>query len=242
MAAVLASGPDAVVSHESAGALWGLLPSEREKEPVHVTTMGADRGRRPGICPHRVAVLPDTERAFVVGVPVTSPARTLVDLAVRLRPRRLEQAMAEAERRDLTDRTEVAALLDCGPLRKGATTLRSLLAIENRPAFTRSSAEERFLALTRKGGLPVPAVNEKVGTTEVDFLWRSEGVTVEVDGFAYHSSRGTFEKDRRRDARLAARGFQVVRVTWRQLTEEPHSVLVRLAQILALARAKGEGP
>ena len=93
-----------------------------------------------------------------------------------------------------------------------------------------------MLELIDMGGLPTPETNILVGESEVDFLWRSERVIAEVGGFAYHSSRREFENDRLRDCRLAAMGFRVVRVTWRQLTEEAHAVLVRLAQTLILAR------
>lgn len=236
MAAALACGPGAAVSHENAARLWGLLPAEPGRGPVHVTIPGADRGRRPGIRPHRVASLPDDERALLEGVPLTAPARTLVDIAGRVRPRALEQALAEAERNGLADLGDVAALLERRPHVRGAAALRRLLASCREPALTRSSAEEQLLALIRSGGLPAPETNVQVGGSEVDFLWRDAGVVVEVDGFAYHSSRRNFESDRRRDARLAARGLRVIRLTWRQLVDEPQAVLVRLAQILALAR------
>lgn len=237
MAAVLACGPGSVVSHESAAALWGLLRGEGDGAPVHVTVPGTDRGRRPGIRRHKVADLPAEHAALDDGVPVTSPARTIVDLAARARPRALEQALAEAERRELANLEDVAAALERVPWTTGVPVLRQLIADKGRLALTRSEAEERLLALVRKGGLRPPETNVRVGRNEVDFLWRSERVVVEVDGFAHHSSRRIFENDRRRDARLAALGLRVVRVTWRQLTKEPHAVLARLAQVLVLARA-----
>jgi hypothetical protein len=145
------------------------------------------------------------------GVPVTTPPRTLVDLAAWVRPQMLEQAIAEAERSGLAELDDVAAVLERGSRARGAPLLRRLI-MGGRPAFTRSAAEERFLALIRKGGLPSPETNVPVGGTEVDFLWRSERVVVEVDGFAYHSSRRAFESDRRRDARLASLGLRIVRL------------------------------
>lgn len=235
MAAVLACGSGAVVSHGSAASMWGLVHGDRTGS-VDVTIPGADRGRRPGIRPHRVAALPAAEVAAVDGVPVTAPARTLVDLAPRVRPRALEQALARALRRDLLRLEDVAAALNRRPRAWGALRLRQLLDAPGGPAFTRSEAEDRFLALIRKGGLSAPEANVREHGVELDFLWRSERVAVEVDGFAFHSSRRTFELDRRRDARLAGLGLQTLRVTWNQLVEEPHAVLVRLAQVLALAR------
>ena len=105
------------------------------------------------------------------------------------------------------------------------------------PSLTRSEAEAKLLALVRSAGLPRPETNVVSSQYEVDFLWRSERVVVEVDGYAFHSSRRAFEADRRRDAELAARGYTVIRVTWRQLVGEPHAVVARIAAALALAGA-----
>lgn len=115
--------------------------------------------------------------------------------------------------------------------------MRALLEAPELLALTRSEAESRFLSLVRRGKLPRPEVNVRLKAFEVDFLWRRERVVVEIDGFAYHSSRGAFEQDRQRDAVLAASGLLVVRITWRQLSTEPEAVLVLLAQ--ALARGPG---
>lgn len=235
MAAVLACGTGAVVSHESAARLWDLLRPGRARTPIHVTVPGADRGRRPGIRPHRVAALPDIDLTVVEGIPVTAPARTLVDLAASVRPRTLEQVMARAERKQLVRVQDLEAVLARRRGRRGTRLLLELLESRDSPALTRSAAEERFLALVRKGALPEPETNLTLDRFEIDFLWRSERVVVEVDGFAHHGSRRMFENDRRRDARLASLGFRVVRVTWRQLAGESHAVLVRLARLLALA-------
>ncbi len=240
MAAVLACGGRAFASHENGALLWGLLHVERDAS-VHVTVEGVDRGRRPGICAHRVVVLAAEDAAEVDGVPVTSPARTLVDIAARVRPRVLEQAMAEAERKELVTPGDVLAALNRKGRARGAPLLRRMIMARESPAFTRSTAEERLLALVRRGRLPAPQTNVQVAGTEVDFLWPDERVTVEVDGFAYHSSRRSFENDRRRDARLMALGLRIVRVTWRQLNDEPDAVLVRLAQTLVWTSAAGVG-
>ena len=110
--------------------------------------------------------------------------------------------------------------------------IRALLAAGAEPAFTRSEAETRFLMLVRKAQLPAPATNVALRGYEVDFLWRAEGLVVEIDGFAFHSSSAAFECDRRRDAVLAAAGLRVLRITWRQISQEPEALLVRLAQAL----------
>lgn len=251
MAAVLACGPGSAVSHESAARLWGLLPPvvdgsrrrggsrDAPRPPIHVVVPGADRGRRAGVRPHRVAGLPREETAVLEGIPVTAAARTLIDLAAATRPRRLEQAVAEAERRGLADREALAVMLDRrGPV-PGAPVLRTLLTNPRAPAFTRSPAEEGLLDLVRRAGLPEPETNVRVAGVEADFLWPEARVVVEVDGFAYHSSRRSFERDRRRDLALTAVGLTVIRITWRQLNDEPEALLVHLAQTLARAGSPG---
>ena len=152
-------------------------------------------------------------------------------------PRELERAVADAQRRRLTTRGALVSVLARYPGRAGTRALRALLETRGAPALTRSEAEERLLTLTRKGQLPAPDVNVRVGPYEVDFLWREARLVVEVDGFAFHRDRDAFEADRRRDAELAARGFNVIRVTWRRLIDEPEAVLVRIGQ--ALARLPG---
>jgi very-short-patch-repair endonuclease len=164
---------------------------------------------------------------------VTTPARTLLDLASVLPLRDLENAVARAERDEIVRRDELLALVQRHHRRPGTPLLRTMLAAGASPALTRSQAEDRFLALLRRGQLPAPAANATVGGVEVDFLWRSERLVVEVDGFAFHGSQQMFERDRRRDAALTARGLRVMRVTWRQIVNEPEAVLVRLSQALA---------
>jgi very-short-patch-repair endonuclease len=166
-------------------------------------------------------------------IPITTPARTLLDLAAQLSTRELEQAVAQAERRNLLTRDKALALLARYPRRPGAAKLRELLGGPGRPAFTRSEAEERFLALVRRAQLPEPEVNVALHAYEIDFLWRQHALAVEIDGFVFHGDRDAFEADRRRDADLAARGIQVMRVTWRQIVEESEATLARLAQALA---------
>ena len=233
MAAVLACGPGAVLSHRSAASLWQLLPYPARPTLVDVTAPEADRRPR-GIRVHRVRSLGKGETARVKRIPVTTPARTLLDLAADAAPRELEQAVAQAESRNLTNRRKLFSLLARYRGRGGTRALRALLERAARPALTRSEAEERFLALVRSARLPAPDVNVLLGRHEVDFLWREEGLVVEVDGFAFHSSRASFEADRRRDAELAAQGLRVIRVTWRQIADQPEATLVSVAQALVL--------
>jgi very-short-patch-repair endonuclease len=232
MAAVLACWPDAVVSHQSAGgAIWQLL------EPVHdvidLTVSRTSPRRRPGLRVHRSQRLDPEDVAVVRGIPVTSVARTLVDLAESVSDRELERAFDEATARRLVTNASITAAVERLQGRRGTGRLKMLLDRDAEPAFTRSEAEERLLALIRKAGLPAPEVNPLVARHTVDFLWRDRRLIVEVDGYRFHSTRAAFERDRVRDAELIAAGFRVVRVTWRQLTEQPLTIVARLAQGLA---------
>lgn len=234
MAACLACGPGTVVSHGTAAALWDLLPGPPQKS-VDVTVIGR-RCRHPGIRAHRTSTLGPGETTRRAGVPVTTVARTVLDLAARGPTRTAERSLARALDQGLTSRTAVAALTERYPGRVGVRRVRTLLA-DGTPCLTRSEAEERFLALVRSARLDPPTTNTQVGGFEVDFYWRNERLAVEIDGLAFHGSAPAFERDRWRDQVLAARGVAVVRVTWRQLVEEPTAVAVRIAQ--ALARRMG---
>ena len=231
MAAVLACDGLAVVSHRSAAALWQLMPHRRGTGPVAVILARSDHGRRPNIEPHRTRTLSADEVTKLDRIPVTTPARTLLDVAGAVSCRELERAVAEAFARRLVSRSDIQTLLSRHRRRPGAGVLRALLGPEQ-PALTRSEAEECFLALIRKARLPPPEVNVPIGDYEVDFFWRAERFVVEVDGLAFHSSTRRFESDRRRDAVLAATGLRVIRVTWRQMQTEPEAMLVRLGQAL----------
>lgn len=233
MAAVLACGPDAVVSHRSAAGLWGVLPQPDPPAPVEVTVPARSGNRRPGIRARRSADLPAHEITRLDGVPVTTPARTLRDLSLVVGARDLERAAARLERRGLIGSAGLRGLTALHRGRRGARLLRAAVSDGSGVALTRSAAEERFLDMVRRGGLPRPRTNVVVDGHEVDFLWPREKLVVEVDGFAFHASRRSFESDRRRDAELAAAGMRVVRVTWRQIVGESHGTLVRLAQALA---------
>lgn len=231
MAAVLACGEHSVLSHDSAGALWSLRTPESHEGGIEVSLQRGDRNPGPGVRVHRVAPLEVDEVTVLEGIPITTPARTLLDLAPRLGGRELERALARLERRSPGGRSEVEMLLARYPRRPGTRVLRSLTA-DGGPALTRSEAESRFLALVRKARLAGPEANARVRGYEVDFFWRVARLVVEIDGFAFHGSSDAFERDRQRDALLVAAGFRVVRVTWRQLVREPEVVLARLAQAL----------
>lgn len=231
MGAVLACGERAFLSHSSAAALWGIRPPS--DGDVEVTVVGRCAGRSKGIHMHRVTNVHPTDVRRHQNIPVASPARCLLEIAPSLADRALERAFDEVVVRRLATLREVRDLLARHPRRPGSARLAALADAARSTTMTRSQAEERMLALVRRGGLPEPEVNAKLGRYEVDFLWRDERVVVEVDGYAFHGSRAAFERDRHRDAALQAAGYAVIRVTWRQLVHEPEAVLVRIATVLA---------
>lgn len=240
MAAVLAGGRRAVLSHVSAAAVWGMR-RETRRGPVHVSVPGSGRRGRAGIRFHRVTTLADDERAVADGIPITSPGRTLLDLAPMLGSRELELAMGRAERQELIGSNGLETLLRRHRGRPGVPLLRTLVRERTGPDFTRSEAERRCLQLLSTAGLPRPHTNVPVGPYELDLFWPREGVAVEIDGRAHHTARTRFEGDRRKDVWLRARGIQVIRLTWRQITRDAVATAVQVGQILALARAAGRG-
>jgi very-short-patch-repair endonuclease/predicted transcriptional regulator of viral defense system len=230
MAAVLACGPDALLSHRAGAALQGLLPSS----PQFDVTAPAQRRGQAGIVVHRTAVLHPDDRDLVRDIPVTSVARTLVDLADVLSDERLSKAVNEAEIQRRFDRNAIEQTLDRLPGRTGRHRLtRVLAAYRPQPNFTRSQAERRLLDLCERHDLPTPQTNVWIGSQEVDAYWEDVAVVVEVDGDT-HRTRAAFQRDRARDRALAALDIRVVRVTWADLEDE-----ARLAAELRAVRAAG---
>lgn len=217
LAAVLAGGPGAVLSHRAAAALWGLRPDSRPKVEITVP-----RSRRPraGLEQHQ-AVLADDEVVIVRHVPVTTVARTILDLAAVVPRHHVEKALKEAEFLRVLDRQAVETLLDRYPRRKGTPTLRTLLDDGVDMRVTRSKLERRFLAFLTSAVLPQPETNvtlELNGTTfEIDCLWREQRIALELDSRSAHDTATAFEGDRKRDRALSVAGWRPIRVTWRQL-------------------------
>lgn len=236
LAACLACGPGAVVSHRSAAALWGFLRARRGRT-VDVSVRPGGGTRRPGIAGHRPHGVEPDETTVLEGVPITTPCRTLYDLARVLRPKLLERAVSEALACGRVTSVDMEVTARRYARRPGGRRLAAALG-EDGPSLTRSEAEARFLRLARRAGLPSPRVNRVLAGYEVDFHWPDERLVVEIDGFAYHGSRRAFERDRARDADLSRAGFRVVRVTWNQLLNEP---LVLAARLGALLRGGSRG-
>ncbi|HEX2160857.1 MAG TPA: type IV toxin-antitoxin system AbiEi family antitoxin domain-containing protein [Thermoleophilaceae bacterium] len=232
-AALLACGATAVLSHRSAAAAWGLLP--KSPGAVDVTVPSRDCRPRAGIRAHTTSDLPSDDVSRLDRLPLTTVARTLVELAGEVETRELERALDEAAARRLATHTEIRSVLRRAKGRSGTRALRDLLDDLDGPRLTRSEAERRLLALLRVARLPLPQTNVRVGCHEVDALWQSQRLVVEVDGYAFHSSRAAFERDRLRDSDLQARGLRVVRITWRQLSDEPEATVARIARVLGAA-------
>jgi very-short-patch-repair endonuclease len=226
-AALLACAPAAALSHRSAAKLWNLLPLT-EFACIEITIR---RQRRPktGVTLHR-AHLSRNEVTKREGLWVTAPARTLADLAAILPLADLEQAVAQAHRLRLIDAQTLAA-----HGRPGAPALRAV--VERGPRFTRSRAERALLALTRRADLPLPETNTYLGGWEVDALWATQRLALEVDGGTYHHTPADIERDRCKEADLEAAGYRVIRVSWRQLRDQTEAVAARLARALVKAES-----
>jgi very-short-patch-repair endonuclease len=229
LAATLAVGEDAVISHRSAAALWGLLDSATAKIEV-----SCPRRCEPSrsLTVHRTRTLRPADRAAVDAIPVTTVARTLLDLAEVAPARHVERALDRAEVRRLFDRVAIDDVLVHAAGRHGASVLRAALEAQHGgPTLTRSGLEEAFLGLVRRAGLPRPQLNARVCGFEVDAYWPDSGVVVELDGFAYHRTRRAFEADRRRDIALQAAGLRTARFTDRRLARDPQGVLEDLRNL-----------
>jgi very-short-patch-repair endonuclease len=233
-AALLYAGDDTVLSHGTAAALWGLTAA-----PPLVAITVIRRHIRPHeqLRVHRVQTLDARDVRIHQGFPVTAPARTIIDLTGSSGADAGHRALNEARVRKLVSDQELEAAIARCPGRKGTALVRRLLTTEHGRGFTRHEAERRLRALVADAQLPPPELNRRLLGYEVDALWRSARIVVEVDGFAAHGQRTAFERDRRKDQVLAAAGYQVIRVTWRQIEDEPLAVVARIAQ--AMARSAG---
>jgi very-short-patch-repair endonuclease len=205
MAATLAT--DGAISHRSAAALWGIRQSAGR---IEVTTRWARRGQ-PGLLLHR-AVLPPDEVTIHDGIPVTTPARTLLDLAGVLQRHQLQQAINEAEILRLEGPHNLTSRY---PTKRGTSALRRLAP----PTHTRRDLEARFHTFLDDRRFPRPQTNTVIEGKEVDFAWPAHRLIIELDSWEFHRTRAAFEDDRRTDRRLKATGWTVIRITWRDLDD-----------------------
>jgi very-short-patch-repair endonuclease len=228
-AAVFSCGDGSVLSHRTAAAMWSLLPA---LETLHISVAGRNPGLRRGVTVHRVAELPGDEITARGDLPLTTPARTICDLAATEPLRDVESALAEARIHRLATDPQINAVIQRAPTRPGAATIRKLLEAESEAGYTRSRAERRLRDLIRAADLDTPLFNEPILGYVVDAVWPDQRLIVEVDGYAYHSHRAAFERDRRRDQKLAAAGYRVIRITWIQLRDRPIETIASIIRAL----------
>lgn len=236
IAAVFAGGRGAVLSHRSAAALWGIRGSDRAAIEISTPSRG---GERSGLEAHRAHLVAD-EITIREQIPVTTPARTLFDLAAVLDRHRLERATHEAEVLRLLSPASLPVLLERHPGRRGAKHLRAILddLRERGATVTKSELENRFLSVVVRAGLPRPRINADVPTAlrayEVDATWAAARLAVELDGAAAHRTRRAFEEDRLRDRALAVAGWRTIRITWHELRAHPDRVAADLQGLLSM--------
>ncbi len=230
LAAVLACGPGAFLSHASAAYLWGLRPRPKDGL-IDVTVVGRHVRSREGIRVHRCRSLHRRDVTSINGIPVTSVARTIVDLAGQLaEERELERAVHEAVVRKQVSMSAVRAAVARYPGRRGSARLVVLVQPGGRTTATRLGAEERLFQAVRRSGLPQPMVNERIEGFEPDLYWPEARLAVELDGLDFHSTSTKIERDHFKDIKLREKRIEVLRFTGRQVTRELEMVLVAIAR------------
>lgn len=238
--AVMASGRGAVLSHLDAAALWRIYDGGGAQ--IHVTTASRSSRKVPGIQVHRARRLDPDDVTVRNGIPVTTVARTLVDLTDLLGSDRILRAVREAEFLRLLDLEALDAAVQRARGRRRLGALHMAMAAHTPGQIVRDELEHRFLELVRAAGLPFPETNVRIRVRgrlyEIDCLWREQRVAVELDGRAAHARTMAFENDRARDAALNAFGLRPLRFTWRRVTRESAEVIAELEDTLAQAGAR----
>jgi Transcriptional regulator, AbiEi antitoxin/Protein of unknown function (DUF559) len=240
LAAVLACGPGAALSHRSAAVLWGVRQPDGRAIEVTTPVMSRSYGT---VERHRGRLAPD-ERTIRGGIPVTSAPRTILDLAAILPVDAVEHALRESERLRLDDALSLQELIERHRGRRGVSAARQCLRRlrDLPPGVTRQELEARFLRFLDRFDLPRPRLNAWLDLGahryRADFLWSDQRLIAELDGFATHGTRSAFEDDRERDRVLQAAGWRIVRITWRQLHDDRASVAADLECLLIRSRYK----
>jgi Protein of unknown function (DUF559) len=223
-AAMLALGDEAFVSHASAAHAQGIRATRSAIVDVSVRGRGG-RKRHAGIRVHRPRSLPDDEVTALRGLPITTPARTILDIAGALRPKQLENALNLAELEARMDFTELHALLARYPRRPGTASLKAQLEAYQGPVDTRSKLERLVYELCDSHGLPRPVANCGIEGRERDFYWSHRRLVVEADSFRWHRTPSALNDDRERDVELTLAGYTVLRFTYEQVTRRPRYVV-----------------
>jgi hypothetical protein len=229
LAAVLACGPNALLSHRSAAWLWGI--TRYGPAPLHVTSPMPRKPRRL-IKLHHSRILTADDRAFEDGIPVTALPRTLLDCAAELPLSQLRRMLERSEERRLFDLGPVEELLERSGRHKGRCRLRHAIALYQPVPFTRSGFERRFFEAVLAAGLPRPATNFVEAGFELDVYWPEHRFAVELDTYATHGTNAAFERDHLRDEDLKLAGIELTRVTDVRFHREPEAVLERVATLL----------
>jgi very-short-patch-repair endonuclease len=229
-ASLLYAGENAVLSHESAAAVWGLAASPCF---VAITLMGRKVEGQEGLRQHRVTALDIRDVRIHHGLPVTAPARTLIDCAGRGPAQRL---LDEARARKLVTNAALTDAIARCPRRKGVKDLRALVSDPYAQGYSQSRAERILRRLIKAAALDPPTFNAYVQGYRVDAVWPALRLVVEVDGYQFHGHQAAFERDRAKDQALIAAGYVVVRFTWTQLTERPFLVIARIAEALSVRK------
>lgn len=238
MAAVLACGEGALLSHRDAAMLWNLRQTDRTA--VDVTAPGTRRRRRPRITMHGGGELHPADRTEVEGIPVTSVARTLLDLAEVASAEYLRRAYEAAERHELLDMQALNELVTRSNGRRGLPALLALLDYDPREAVeSKSDLESRFLDLVRGAGLPLPQLNVLVEGFIVDAYWPGARLVVELQSWEHHGHRQAFERDNERLARLQVAGYSALPLTHRQIRDEPDWVIRSVIELLGAPATEG---
>ncbi len=232
-AALLLGGDRSVLSHQTAAALWRLLP-EQPGAPIHLI-LKAQRRSNVHLKFHRATLLRREVRTLHGDLRLTSPARTIADLAPHLPEEDLERIVADAIRRKLTTERELGRYATTG--RRGMTKLRAILQLDGGAQWTRSHAEQEFLELVRGAGLPSPRMNRRLDGKGRDAVWEDERVIAEIDGWAWHGVDPiAFEADRSRGTGSASRGWLPLSFSFKRIRDQPLAVTAELAAVLSLRR------
>jgi very-short-patch-repair endonuclease len=218
------------VSHSSAVHLWGI--TETEPSAVEVTVVGRNCRSRSGIIVHKAHELHHRDQTTRCGIPITAPARTLIDFASTAGAEESERGIAEAFALKLLTEPQLNAALERAPGRAGVAQVRAILGQPGGPSRTRSGGERAMLRLIRAARLPAPRANYVVAGYSADFCWPDERLIVEVDGYDFHSNRAAIERDHRRDLVHREAGYEVLRFTAQQLKHDPIYVATVIARAL----------
>jgi very-short-patch-repair endonuclease len=235
LAALLAIGKNCFVSHHSAAFVWGLRKNPPQE--VEVSVVGRCSESREGIRVHRIKAIDKRELRQHEGLWISSPARTLLEIATTLPRDGLADAIGKGIAGRRVNRYEIEATLARNRGRRGSARLAQVIGDKHAMAITRSRAEKAFLKLMRESGLPMPEANQPLGRYVPDFMWREQRVIVEIDSYTFHGGPNGFDRDHDKDLFYRQLDFDVLRPTRDHVINEPARVLALVAQTLARRRA-----